>query len=300
MPVKRSRAVRKSLWAPAMSSLAVAMSVLIDASSLCEVGCSSFRWRSAASWMWPWSNSASTCWPDCRYSSLTLRDVLVERGVGRLGLLHLVRAAGRRSPWRPRPGRCTWRHRRGGAAPSPGSGSAPSPRRASPAPGRPSPAHRSARSMRSFICRMTTRLSSAIATSSRAPVRKPKSSLRWTPAFTRATASTTGRSQPVKRGIFGSAGVITGSRAISGRRSQSAVIGSIRHAPISAGQSPTSNPRDRDPRCVRWRLPDFGNEDGVAGIARTHETAPSYSRAMISAAESGQHQSRSIRAREEP
>ena len=38
-----------------------------------------------------------------------------------------------------------------------------------------------------------------IATSNKAPMRKPKSSLRWTPAFTRATASTTGRSQPVKQ-----------------------------------------------------------------------------------------------------
>ena len=38
-----------------------------------------------------------------------LPDAFVERGVGRLGLLHARRAAGRRWPWRPRPGRCTWR-----------------------------------------------------------------------------------------------------------------------------------------------------------------------------------------------
>ena len=73
MPVKRSRADRKSLWASAMSSLAVAMSVLIDASSLCEVGCSSLEVeRRGLRIVRPWSNSASTCWPDCRYSSLTV------------------------------------------------------------------------------------------------------------------------------------------------------------------------------------------------------------------------------------
>ena len=143
--------------------------------------------------------------------------------------------------------------------------------------------------MRSFICRMTTRLSTAIATSSKAPMRKPKSSLRWTPAFTRATASTSGRSQPVKRGIFGSAGVITWSRAISSRRSQRAVIGSIRRLPSSAL---VSLPR---------RIRAIATHRGFVGVSLILETrmeswiersrwvAPACSSAMSSAAVSGQH-----------
>ena len=48
----------------------------------------------------------------------------------------------------------------------------------------------------------------AIPTSSRAPVRNPKSNFRLTLKWMRATASTIGRSHPVKRGSPGSAGVI--------------------------------------------------------------------------------------------
>ena len=73
-------------------------------------------------------------------------------------------------------------------------------------------------------------------------MRKPNSSLRWTPAFTRATASTTGRSQPVKRGIFGSEGVIAGSRAIS-------VTGPPGPA-ISAPGSPVARPKAEHRRVV--------------------------------------------------
>ena len=41
-------------------------SVLILSSSVCEVGCSSFRWTKMASSVRPWSINATTCSPDCR------------------------------------------------------------------------------------------------------------------------------------------------------------------------------------------------------------------------------------------
>ena len=94
MPVKRSRADRKSLWAAAMSSLAVATSVLIDSSSMCEVGCSSFRWMPVAV-----VRSALVDQRDHLLAGLPVvlvdgPDVLVERGVARLGSVQLVQELG--------------------------------------------------------------------------------------------------------------------------------------------------------------------------------------------------------------
>src|SRR6478609_4393229 len=66
---------------------------------------------------------------------------------------------------------------------------------------------RSLRSViRAFIRPITTRLRTPIATSRSAPTRNPNSSFLWTLNLARATASTAGRSQPVKRGRRGSGG----------------------------------------------------------------------------------------------
>ena len=77
-----------------MSSCADAMSVLIDASSLCEVGCSSPRWTSGRLLYAALVDQRQHLLAGLPVLLVDGPDVLVERGVVRLGLLQLVQPLG--------------------------------------------------------------------------------------------------------------------------------------------------------------------------------------------------------------
>src|SRR4051812_16326179 len=99
--------------------------------------------------------------------------------------------------------------------------------------------------MRAFIRPITTRLRTPIATSRSAPTRNPNSSFLWTLDLARATASTAGRSHPVKRGRRGSGGagsplVSTDSCLNGGGTTQLASAGALGHGYTPA--SPTTSP----------------------------------------------------------
>ena len=77
-----------------MSSLAEAMSVRIDASSTCEVGCSSPRWRCGGLLHAALVDQRQHLLARLPVLLVDGPDVLVERGVRRLGLLQLVQPLG--------------------------------------------------------------------------------------------------------------------------------------------------------------------------------------------------------------
>ena len=112
-------------------------------------------------------------------------------------------------------------------------------------------------------------------TRSRAPARNPESSLRWTLASLRATASTTGRSHPVRRGNRGSSGVmaIDPPPDVTRRQRSSAVFPMESRASIGCWQRLGSATAEAGRPHGDGRRARHGRQSSRRGVSR-RETPP--------------------------